>query len=850
MKSQRPTAPNHRGTLRRLEVFLALLFIGALAQVGRAQGTSGTLPPPISAREIIDFAKRLKLSEQQQKAAETLHDQYKQEFRIFREGEIASFLKEMHNLQGNGMSMPKRADVEDFVKKMELLNGKIASLDNRYFDQLQSVLTDDQLGMMTRVRQARQRTRFAASDMMMMTRNHNVDLSEIAMELELPPDQWQLADSILGPYEAKLTSDLGKLHEYSLKMILDMMDAFEKQGINEETMNSPDGQQKMMETMQNVWRDIMKKPMETAGQISDLNRRTYRSVAAVVPPETARTLRNNFYVKAYAEAGFALGANEPALTAALKLPDLTDEQRQTVTVAKDDYLRRMDKILEDAVTLIEANQRDQSPFDMNAEQMQQYAQKLADLRTKADELTKATSEALTLALGPELTAKVQAQAPAKPTQVLQGAVAAQMAEAVAAVQQDASAAGPNADPDEIEQQMWSGDQFLPSRIGKADVLDYTGRLHLTEDQRPLIQQLHKTYVEKFKLLRDTEIAALLKASQAMWSYDQATQTSTGPTMDKIEDVHRLRRLALDAIRRTDAAFFDDLEMMLEPDQVPLMKQVRLARERAIYNRGQNMGFYFGQGSNESGIDLSTLVRQQRLDDAVLKTLAPELLNYEEAVTVAFRTKYEVAMDMERAQQRWQAEMTKAQAEGGGNPMSFATKYREIMGEITKKSTQASAQIGKLNRESLDRILAGLSADAAYNLRSEYNRRAFPNVYQDETALDRQLNEALKLNDLTDDQRRKIADLAAEYRPAYAGFCDQLVQNSTGSEDVNLMSGDPQDMKKFQERQEKMATVKFDRNEVNVRAISQLKSILTEDQIRRVGGLPEPKQHDRSMPWDD
>ena len=47
---------------------------------------------------------------------------------------------------------------------------------------------------------------------------------------------------MLSSYESKLTSEMGKLHEFSLKMILDMMDAFEKQGITEETLNSPDGQ--------------------------------------------------------------------------------------------------------------------------------------------------------------------------------------------------------------------------------------------------------------------------------------------------------------------------------------------------------------------------------------------------------------------------------------------------------------------------------------------------------------------------------------------------------------------------------------------------------------------------------
>src|SRR5436190_5358349 len=90
--------------LRLGQFRLAGLVLGAIASIlifagsARGQGTSGTLPDPISARELTRYEDRLQLSPQQRQAAETFHEQYKREFRALREGEIADFLKEMRSL--------------------------------------------------------------------------------------------------------------------------------------------------------------------------------------------------------------------------------------------------------------------------------------------------------------------------------------------------------------------------------------------------------------------------------------------------------------------------------------------------------------------------------------------------------------------------------------------------------------------------------------------------------------------------------------------------------------------------------------------------------------------------------
>ena len=49
-----------------------------------AQGTQGTLPKPITSRELESYAKRLVLTDQQMQALEPIHEEYREDFRQLR----------------------------------------------------------------------------------------------------------------------------------------------------------------------------------------------------------------------------------------------------------------------------------------------------------------------------------------------------------------------------------------------------------------------------------------------------------------------------------------------------------------------------------------------------------------------------------------------------------------------------------------------------------------------------------------------------------------------------------------------------------------------------------------------
>ena len=77
----------------RLVAASILLALLASTATLNAQGTSGTLPDPISGREVAGYAERLGLDADQLEEVGFAHDDYKKRFEALREGEIADFLE-------------------------------------------------------------------------------------------------------------------------------------------------------------------------------------------------------------------------------------------------------------------------------------------------------------------------------------------------------------------------------------------------------------------------------------------------------------------------------------------------------------------------------------------------------------------------------------------------------------------------------------------------------------------------------------------------------------------------------------------------------------------------------------
>ncbi len=845
--------PLSRRVLHVLVLIAVSLAVLAMAAPAAAQGTMGLLPDPITTRELEDFAMRLRLSSQQRKAVEDLHDQYKREFRELRETEIADFMKSMMSMQGG---MPARQAVEEMIDRMTKIRKQIELVDSRLFDRMQPILTDEQLVMLPRVRLVRERTRLASQQMMWMGGGAPPDLSAMVFELDLTPEQMQAIDPTLAGYESRLTATMAKMQDASSKMFLAMIDAMESAGITQETVEDPDPEvaAKVEEAMQQIFESVTTEIMMLSSDLAQENRRTCRSLMSMLPQEQGRSLRDALYRRAYVEARFAL-PNDTMFPAALKLDDLTDEQRDMLRAAQQQFYSSMDQLLERIVDYLDEFNRSGSPFDFAREHWEEKNKKLEESRARATEIRAAAVQDVTNILGAELTKKIQPHIAA-----MQSGAPDVMAEVLAdAMEADHAAAGEGAATDEpgdggaiaIEESqamVWSGNQWLPPQISHQDLNEYAAILKLSEEHYAVLQHLYKSYVEAFGRIRSTEIAAASNAAQSMWQWDEATGQLRVPAGETAEQLYRLRQQAMQAICDADEAFFNDVEITLVSEaQAQQMMRVRMMRERARCRQGSNMRQWFSPRSAEATVDLMQMIRRLRLSEDTLQKIDSQLYRYEVAVTPLLRKYYESALRVQQAQDHWNIEINRNAEEGVA---TSAARYRELFEEPSKRASEISRELARINRETLEQILEAINSDAAFELRAAYNREAFPTVYNDPVCIDRHLNEARKLSDLTDDQQRMLDELAVEYHPAYRDFCEQMIKIHAETEEYAYwymsMEDDPDQQRRWMERMEAIAKLNFDRSELNARAVSRLKSILTEEQIKRIGGLPELPENTFNM----
>lgn len=807
----------------RLFLLVAAMLL-ALQPASRAmaQGTSGMLPDPISTRELMRYGDRLGLSDQQRRAIEAFHDEYHKEFRELRDGEIQQFLVQMRSLQGS--VMPSRATIETFFKEMDRLTGRIASLDDRLLNRVQTVLTEEQMGRIHRVRLARERARFSSQQLtgMAFMGSPLVDLSEMVIDIEMSPEERLAIDALMESYESRLTNRLNAIYRSTTTMFLQLFDAMEGMGFTEESMEDPEAAGKMMEAMQSVMQGIMAKTMEIGGEIKELNRRTYSNAFSSLSTKPARTLRRAYVEKAYPTASYAFNLLAPKqLEAALTLEGLTDEQRSAIQAQEFDLRTRIDRIVDTMMEEADKFSADRTPWDFEQTDWAAYHERLNEHQKQLMQLDNAARDMLTNLLDQETMGRVAVKASEEPSTIGPRAQVAVEADPEAAEEQQRQRRGP--------------DVFLASAIDPRDINVYARMLELTDEDRFVLDELHKAYVDRYNELTKDVFARLTEAITAQWS--SFRDSDNGPDPRTIDRVYEARRVAREAISQADESFFTDIQLALVEENDPRLERVKMHRAREVNSRGA-MNFYFGS-NQASTIDLTRVVRTLSFPPSTLASIDHIVHAYEKSLHEALLVRYEASLDNQRSQDRWSLA-----ARGGfsSDPNAMRTTYQEIMGETQRAFAAANDAVVELNRRTLESLMQALPESQAMDLRDAYRRRAFPSVYQDPASMDKHFRSAQQISTLTPEQTTRLRDAAVKYRAAYTALSERMVELTAAMENRHYYDWTTQDedyWKRQMERQDEMSRVRFERNELSARAIGTLQSLLTKEQLSLIGPLPEP-----------
>ncbi|MHC4080781.1 MAG: hypothetical protein ACYSU2_05635 [Planctomycetota bacterium] len=244
----------------------------------------------------------------------------------------------------------------------------------------------------------------------------------------------------------------------------------------------------------------------------------------------------------------------------------------------------------------------------------------------------------------------------------------------------------------------------------------------------------------------------------------------------------------------------------------------------------------GAQSNESGVDLAYLVERLELG-AEERTETDKLLaDYEANALDGFRRQYESVLQLRHEVERLRAQRARGDGDGRDRDReamrSRWENFRRLQENEGRKATEDRQFMVDLNRATLAVLTEALAEDQAEMLDAAYKHAAFPTIYRDPDGADRYLTTALQLRDLDENQRGRIDAIIGEFRPAYEKVADQIAEIHAAWEDGGA-DFDRERWRTYQERRNRIEVLEFERQELNAKALRQLREVLTDEQVQRL-----------------
>lgn len=798
----------------RVAAFVLCLVVSqiCLLQSSWAQGTMGTLPDPITSRELDSYADRLGLSSEQRRAVERFYQQYHENFRRLRDNEIADFLNAMQDMQRAGMQMPSRAEVEKFGRLWDRARDRIRAVDEQFFNVIQVALTDKQLPMVDRIRMARERTRYNSAMNMGMT-GRVTDLSVMLQHMNLSPDEHEQVDPLLAEYERRLTLSMRRQNEASASMMFDMFDAMEEAGFNEDSMSDPEQMQAIMQESQRIMGEIFGRMAEHNQQIRSLNDRTYRMIAGILEEQRRRLFRDAFVRGAYMEIHFAASSHaSQRFAAALTLDNLEADLRDRIQSAQQAFEAERDVAVDRAMRFAHDNYRSPMAFMFPRGDDDSYQSELDALREQFTRLDSQGAQMLDELLPQDKQEQARAAASDGSRRVIERTMDSNGTTTTVIVN-DAPASP-------------SSDQFVPEAISSHDLTIYADLMNMDNDYRVLMEQLHADYQRRFEQRMAGPFQQLAEASRMRWQGHGESQEQ-GTVTNRITHLYELRRKVTAEVIALDESFFDDLELVM-PD-VPL-DRARLARTRM---RSSASTRFTPDGSRVSGLlDLSDIVRLLRWSNEQRGAVTDELTRWEIEMGTLMPQYFDALLATEEAQ-----EVFFASLQDMNDPSQwhdFNERREQALGAKSRKLRDLREALRRKTEQARDAIVAKLSAEDAAVFDDAYRRRAFPQIYNDRRAMHDLLRSALNISGLPQDRRDALMEVNLSYNSRYYDLTERMVQLRSGPSYDMFNMTDQAEMADYLEAESNYARLTFERDELSEWAARELRGMLSEEQRELIG----------------
>ncbi len=804
-------SPGHRIRTAVVAVTTALLFL--IPSAALAQGLP-MFPDPINTKTLIQYADRIELLVDQRLALEPLHDAYLDRFRRLRDKDMQAFQDHMLDIAINFMrsrfTIPERTELEQLIQEFEHVQSKIAAVDRSLFNEIESILDDQQHLKLQRVRKQR---RIQALRTMILNiggefnPGARADLVELVEGLELSADEVALVEPVLVGYESALLSRAKVLHGVLRAATTDMLDTIDELGLREMTpqeMMQLGENQETLEALRTKF-DEASVPFQMAvHDISQLNLKTAREIMKVLGAENTAELRDRYYESVYQVVYLSPGSYRRRYAEAVKLDDITPELIEQIQLQRDEFVRQDDKIIDELVDVVEESREYRTMEVLNEDNPRTLYEKQGDLPTRRVALLKRADATLEALIGPERFAQTAERIMAAQQNVQgEGFGAVQEPDQPPRVDRDGELASDTA----YHAQQRVKDPRLPSPVSAGQFQRFVRRANIAEGSTAVLDLLYQDYREKFD-----EILYVPRTAQ-----DQSEPDEPEPDDDGLLQ----QRLA--ALQGADDRFFDDVAIMAANEQQSkFVERLRLLRRRTVHHEVTNAyGPFWGDRGHVA--DLVQLVYDAELDQSTLQTIGPVLDSYESETSPAFKERLEMAKSAKRR-------LDAARRAGGSDAApGVGEAIMEKWRQDQQRLTENGRRIAGITETHLQQVVAQLSPGPAQDLRFAYNRKAFPDIYRDSMEIEKYIASILRLPNLPDAQRTQIDAIAQNFRSRFMEISDKGIALLREQEDESSRSSFGTPSRRMIERELQGERLEFDRDEVCARAMMHLRLALSETQ---------------------
>lgn len=349
-----------------------------------------------------------------------------------------------------------------------------------------------------------------------------------------------------------------------------------------------------------------------------------------------------------------------------------------------------------------------------------------------------------------------------------------------------------------------GDADAEGLISSRSLDRYTKPLKLNADQKDAIKSLHEGYVSAFRDAAKSRREAMDKLMKD--NDDEDDRSAFMKKMPEIQEKYAQQT------KKLDQTFFSDIKALLSSEQESQWSKVERSRRREV-------GLRTGGLVGGDAVDLTSVLDDLRLPDADLAPAAESVEHYE--------------ADLDR--QLVEKEKSKSDFKfEPGKPFDM-----EAMQASMAKSREQAVKVRDVNERHARTIEGHLPEAKRPEFAAAVRRASFPRIYRPSRA-EKDIDAALKFDDLTSEQRKQVETLrdqhqrdAAPANDAWATAQRAADEKGDGGGQMIGPGGAVMRMKfstgDDEEEKGPLADARKARKELDKKTRDRLKEILTEAQ---------------------